>query len=278
MSDRPRVLSLESRRASEMETLIRKFGGEPTVAPSMREVPLSDNSEAAAAGEDLIARRFGAVVFLTGVGASAWMDVLEPAHGRDVVLASLRATTVCVRGPKPAALMKKWDVPIAYRAPEPNEWSDLVDTLDGKHGQPALDLRGQRVAVQEYGSANLRLHDALRDRGAEVVSVPVYRWAMPEDLRPLEDAVRGVCDGRFDVLLVTSAQQIRHAVETAGRLGVREAFEEGVGGVKVASIGPTATAAMREEFSFRVDIEPDHPKMGPLVRASLLAEPCPPAE
>ena len=41
-----RVISLESRRAAEMETLIRKNGGEPFVAPSMREAPLEDNAEA----------------------------------------------------------------------------------------------------------------------------------------------------------------------------------------------------------------------------------------
>ena len=35
-----RVLSLESRRSGEMAELIRKHGGEPVVAPSMREVPL----------------------------------------------------------------------------------------------------------------------------------------------------------------------------------------------------------------------------------------------
>jgi len=38
-----RVLSLESRRAVEMAELIRRQGGEPVVAPSMREAPLAEN-------------------------------------------------------------------------------------------------------------------------------------------------------------------------------------------------------------------------------------------
>ena len=41
-----RVLSLESRRAAEIERLIRSQGGVPFVAPSMREVPLEENPEA----------------------------------------------------------------------------------------------------------------------------------------------------------------------------------------------------------------------------------------
>src|SRR5882757_4349519 len=41
-----RVLALESRRAPEIAKLIRASGGEPTVAPAMREIPLESNQEA----------------------------------------------------------------------------------------------------------------------------------------------------------------------------------------------------------------------------------------
>ena len=265
MSDRPRVLSLESRRGSEMETLIRKFGGEPTVAASMREIPLSKNSEAAAVGDELLGGRMDVCVFLTGVGATAWLSVLEPRHGREAVLAALRQTVICVRGPKPAAVMKNWDVPVRHRAPSPNTWQDLVDTLDRED----CNLAGRRVAVQEYGTANTDLHEALRQRGASVVSVPVYRWAMPEDCGPLRAAVRGVADRAFDALLITSAQQIRHAAAVADDLGVRPQFDAGVAALRLASIGPTATQCLTEEYGYRVDIEPTNPKMGPLVREAL---------
>ncbi len=36
-----RIVSFESRRAREMAELIRNYGGEPIIAPSMREIPLS---------------------------------------------------------------------------------------------------------------------------------------------------------------------------------------------------------------------------------------------
>jgi len=39
-----RVLALESRRAAELAKLISTYGGEPVVAPAMREVPLDSNT------------------------------------------------------------------------------------------------------------------------------------------------------------------------------------------------------------------------------------------
>jgi uroporphyrinogen-III synthase len=43
-----RVLALESRRAAEMASLIRTFGGEPIVAPALREAPSESNAAAVA--------------------------------------------------------------------------------------------------------------------------------------------------------------------------------------------------------------------------------------
>ena len=65
-----RVLSLESRKADEMRSLIERHGGIATVAPSMREIPLDENRAALAFGEQLFAGQIDVVVFLTGVGAA----------------------------------------------------------------------------------------------------------------------------------------------------------------------------------------------------------------
>jgi hypothetical protein len=50
-----RVVSFESRRSAEMAELIRNYGGEPIQAPSMREIPLTDQHDALAFGEALLA-------------------------------------------------------------------------------------------------------------------------------------------------------------------------------------------------------------------------------
>ena len=51
-----RVLALESRRAVEIETLIRTRGGDAFVAPSMREIPLQNNVPAFAFMDRLLLR------------------------------------------------------------------------------------------------------------------------------------------------------------------------------------------------------------------------------
>src|SRR5580765_2174356 len=60
-----RVLSLESRRAREVEKLIRTYGGEPVVVPSMREVELESNQETLAFASRVINGEFDLVIFLT---------------------------------------------------------------------------------------------------------------------------------------------------------------------------------------------------------------------
>src|SRR2546428_8881683 len=64
-----RLLSLESRRADQMARLIENHGGVGLVAPSMREIPLEDNSAALSFAADLFAGKFDVVIFLTEVGA-----------------------------------------------------------------------------------------------------------------------------------------------------------------------------------------------------------------
>jgi uroporphyrinogen-III synthase len=148
-------------------------------------------------------------------------------------------------------------------APEPNTWKELVAALDQKASE--LTLHGARVAVQEYGSSNPQLIEALRERHADVVSVPVYRWALPENLEPLQDAVRAVANGKIDVVLFTTATQVVHLLEVARGLELGSAVRQGLARMAVASIGPTTSEELREQ-GIVVDIEPAHPKMGFLVR------------
>ena len=48
------------------------------------------------------------------------------------------------------------------------------------------------------------------------MSVPVYRWALPENLEPLRQAALGISDGRIEVVLFTTATQVLHLLEYAG--------------------------------------------------------------
>ena len=258
------VVAFESRLTDEMAHLIVHHGGRPIVAPSMREVPLEENREALAFGERLLAGECDILILLTGVGTRALVQVLEARHSRAAILEGLsRVVRVC-RGPKPVAALRALGIEPGISVPEPNTWVELLRALDEK-----APVRGRRVAVQEYGVPNDELVAGLRERGAEVTTVPVYRWGFPADLEPLRAALRAIAEGLADVVLFTNGHQVRNVLRAAREAGleerVRGAFERCV----VASVGPIASQSLREH-GLPIDLEPPHPKMGPLVREASL--------
>ncbi len=257
-----RVLSLESRRGPEMTKLIANHGGEATVAPSMREIPLETNTEALAFARKLARGEFDVVIFLTGVGTRALSRVAETIYPLDQFLEELRKVAIVARGPKPVAVLREWNVPIALTAPEPNTWRELLRALD--ENAAALPLKERRVAVQEYGVSNPELIAGLNERGALVTLVPVYEWALPADTGPLRSAIVGIARNQFDVILFTTATQADHLLQVAAEMNQEEALRRALSRMLVASIGPTTSERLRE-FGVAPDLEPTHPKMGYLV-------------
>jgi uroporphyrinogen-III synthase len=257
-----RVLSLESRRGAEIAKLIATFGGEATVAPSMREIPLESNTEALAFGRTLFAGGFDMVIFLTGVGTRALARVVEMLHPLDLYLKELRKIVVVARGPKPVTVLKEWNVPIALIAPEPNTWRELLRALD--ENATAFPLKGRRVAVQEYGVSNRYLLDGLVARGAQVTSVPIYEWALPADIGPLRSAIAAIAGNEMDVILFTTATQADHLLQIAAEMREEDALRRAFSRMVVASIGPTTSERLRE-YGIAPDMEPTHPRMGYLV-------------
>jgi uroporphyrinogen-III synthase len=255
------VLTLESRRGQEMSRLIETYGGKPVHAPAMREVPLSSNPEALKFGDALFEGKFDAVVFLTGVGARALSKVLEAVHPTDKFFEALRKVSVVARGPKPVAVLREWNVPITIAAPEPNTWREVLQAIDNNK----LDLREKHVAVQEYGVSNPELLQGLRERGARVTPVPVYRWDLPEDKAPLAAAVNSVIARRIDVALFTTSIQVTHLFQIAEQDGKKDALKAGLQNVVKASIGPTTSEVLRR-YGLSIDLEASHPKMGFLVK------------
>ena len=261
-----RVLALESRRAPELAKLITTYGGEPLVAPSMREVPLESNKEALSFAARLLAGEFDMVIFLTGVGTRTLLGVVETVHDRGMYVAALQRVKVVARGPKPIAALREIGITPAITAPEPNTWHELLRALDdaGK-ASPELGLQGARVAVQEYGVSNPELLSGLRERGAAVTRVPVYQWALPHDLGPLRAAIKAIAEGNVDVALFTTAVQAVHLFQVAAEMQLEESVKNGLSRAIVASIGPTTSEEL-QRHGIRADLEPSHPKMGFLVK------------
>ena len=258
-----RVLAFESRRAREIAALIANYGGVPSNAPALREIPLGATPEVNMFGARLLARDFDLIVFLTGVGTRFLVKQLEESHPLSDIVAALRDTRILARGPKPLAVLRELDVPVWIAAAEPNTWHELIDALDARAAE--RPLRGARVAVQEYGVSNVEFLQALESRGAVVTTVPTYEWALPEDIGPLRDAARTVARQDVDVLLFLSGIQLTHFWQVVEAENLEREVREGLSKAVIASIGPSCSKEIRAH-GLDVDLEASPPKMGVLVR------------
>jgi len=252
-----RVLSLESRRAEEIGVLVRKQGGEPFTAPSMREVPIADNPDVLAFFNRLSAGDFEMVILLTGVGARAVETILAPHHGAGAFAAELKKVAVVPRGPKPQAVLREWGVPWAVSVPSPNTWRELLAAT--------ADRPERRVAVQEYGKTAEDLLAGLRARGCDITTVRVYQWDLPLDTAPLREAARRVAAGTLDVLILTTSMQLPHLTQMAEAEGVSAPFAAALRNMAICSIGPTTSESL-EDMGLQADMEASIPKMGILVK------------
>ena len=244
-----------------MKKLISYHGGVPRVAPSMREVPDLKTPYVVRFADDLFSGSVDLLILMTGVGTRILSDMVTAESGEKEYVEALRATTILARGPKPVAALRKLGLRPDITVSEPNTWRDILSTFD----QRDMSLENLIVYVQEYGVSNEEFLASLEKRGADVRRIPIYRWALPEDLGPLQDAVRSISEGAEDCLLFTSSRQVSNLFEVAGTHKRGTEFMEGMKKALVCSIGPTTTETLREN-GISVDYEPDSPKMGNLVR------------
>jgi uroporphyrinogen-III synthase len=255
-----RVLSLESRRSAEMETLIRKQGGDPFVAISMREVPLdAQAAEAAAFGAALLRGDFDGVILLTGVGTRMLWKALVAGFPEADLKSALAKTTIIVRGPKPSAVVRELGLTPNVLVPEPNTWREVLAAIK--------DHPQKRLAVQEYGKPNMDLMNGLAAQGRTATPIRLYGWDLPEDTASLREAAARLAAGGFDVVLFTTSMQLVNLMKIAAEEGIDRQVIEGLQSAFLGSIGPTTTETL-EEYGLKASFEPSHAKMGLLVNES----------
>ena len=258
-----RVVSFESRQAHEMAKLIAEAGGKPLMAPTMREVPLEQNSEAFTFAKLLLAGWLDVLILMTGVGTRLLVQTVSTKYDIGEFIDALKSIKIFALGPKAVAALREMGLAPAAVVPKPYTPTDLLAIFD-----ETCPLDNKRVAVQEYGEPDPELIKQLENRGAQILAVPVYRWDLPEDLEPLRRAVQEIMgngEGSVDVALFTSATQVRHLFRVAKMDGLERKLTEAFKQVLIGSVGPSASRAIVEQ-GLTVGYEPDAPQMTHLVR------------
>jgi uroporphyrinogen-III synthase len=256
-----RVLALESRRAREVAKLIENNGGKPLVVPAMREIPLESNHEALAFANSLIEGKFELVLFLTGAGARILFNAIFTSYEREGFLSALRRTKIAVRGPKPQSVLREYDLTSSIVSAEPSTWREVLESIDQAFGS---GIKGLRIAVQEYGTVNTPLLEGLSERGAIVTRVPVYQWALPEDLTDLKETIQTILRKEVDVVLFLTGVQATHLMEVANQMNVADDLRRAFRSTVVISVGPSTTEEL-ERQGIPPDFQPSHPKMGIMI-------------
>lgn len=255
-----RIALLEARMESELASLVRRHGGEPVCVPAMREVERECADDVARAYRALTGD--GAVIVLTtGVGLARVLRIAGAIGiGTELRAELARATVVC-RGPKPIAVLKREGLPVHVRAEGPHTTKELLAALEG------VAVSARDVVFVHDGGGSREVVGVLARRGARVLEVQPYAWALPEDIGPLRVLVETLIRGEVDVLAVTTQAQARHLFAVADTMGARDAMARALRErVVVAAVGPTSARAL-SQLGAPPHVVPEQGKMGAMVVA-----------
>lgn len=254
------IAVLESRLGKQLADLVTQRGGVPFHAPALAELPDLDAGKIAALVRSLGARAAKLAVFQTGVGTKALFSATDALGLTSKLLENLGKMIVAARGPKPTAALRARGVRIDRSAADPFTTREVLECIKD------VPLKGERVIVQRYGVANTELDHALEARGAEVAEIPTYRWSLPEDTAPLVELIAKLERGEMQAVVFTNAEQARNLFLVSENLHKTEVLRSALNRTLVASIGPVASAALREA-GVKVGLESSPPKLGALLAA-----------
>jgi uroporphyrinogen-III synthase len=254
------IAILESRLGEQLSDLVKKRGGVPFHAPALAELPDLDPEKIRALVQSLEQQPAKLFIFQTGVGTRALFAVLDTLRLSGNFLQMLEKAIVAARGPKPTGALRARGVRIDRSAADPFTTKEVLLSVGD------VPVEKSRVIIQRHGSVNIELDRALEARGAQVAEIPTYRWALPADTTPLESLVGALERGEIDAAVFTNAEQARNLFAVAAKLDREASLKTALNRTLVASIGPVASAALRE-LSVNVGLESKPPKLGALMSA-----------
>ena len=247
------------RRAGELASALERRGARTFRAPALSILPNEDDTDLLARTVELISRPPDIVVVTTGVGLRGWIDAAhENGLAEDLTVALANAQFVA-RGPKAHGAIQQAGFTADWVA-ESETSAEVGEYLTSE------GVAGRRIAVQHHGAGSDGLDELLREQGADVVSITVYRWGPPPDPELLRRTVIQAAHGEVDAVLFTSspgaAEWIRAAerAETLGAIRRRAASAR----LLLAAVGPI-TAAPLVDVDLRTTLAA-RGRLGSLVR------------
>ena len=255
-----RIAILESRLGEQVADLVRQRGGVPVHAPALAELPDLEPEKIRKLVQSLERQPAKLFIFQTGVGTRALFAATDALGITETLQKLLANATVAARGPKPIGALRSRGVRIDRSAADPFTTKEILESIED------VDLKGQRVIIQRFGTVNAELDGALETRGAQVTEIPTYRWSLPPDTGPLEDLVGALERGELHAVVFTNAEQARNLFAVATRLKKENSLRTALNRTLVASIGPVASAALRER-QVNIGLESKPPKLGALMSA-----------
>lgn len=247
-----------SRRVREQAEAFERQGAQVLVAPTVRIVPVSDDTALQAATNSIIANPPQMVLVTTGYGLNGWF---EDARGRgldDALSSALAGATFLVRGAKGRGAVRALGFEDSGMAVQERTES-LVD-LAVERG-----VEGLHVVVQQHGSPDVVQEGRLLAAGAQVTSVVPHRWEAPERPELVQGLLDEVLAGRVDAVTFTAAPAAVAFLEAARARGDLDALVERFGaGVVAGSVGPVTSEPL--EAVGIVPIAPERFRLGALVK------------
>jgi uroporphyrinogen-III synthase len=246
------------RRREELCALLERRGARVIAAPAVSVRPLTDDSELLAATKACLSEPPTIVIATTGVGFRGWIEAADGWGLGEALRDVLNKADVYARGPKAMG---------AIRAAGLREsWSPVSESLREVLDHLRADgVAGVRIAVQLHGDPEPELVDGLIAAGSDVVAVPVYRWAPPDDIAPVMRLVDLVATRNVDAVAFTSKPALAAVLRVAEQMGRRDAVIAAFRGDVVPACVGSVTAEPLTALGVRT-LQPERPRLGALVR------------
>jgi len=245
------------RRREEQAALLERSGVQVRMFPL-----LATHTEATGALRGLTERLISSppdhLVANTGYGVRTWFALAAEWDIKDELVAALKGrTSIAARGAKALGELRKAGLDASYKAPG-ETLAEVVDHLVSE------GIGGKSLVLQLHGEPSEGAVARLREAGAEVTCVPIYRMGAGGETIA-QALAREVVEGSVDAVTFTAAPQVEAIARSAQANGLAGRLLNAINyeGVTAACIGEVCAGAARS-FGVEAPLVPEHARLGSL--------------